>query len=68
MTDRINSLTIVLENDVRSDQIEPLLTAIRQLRCVLTVKENITDVSDYVAQERARHKIKEELWKAYQAI
>lgn len=34
MSDRINALTVVLERDIRDDDIEPILTSIRLIRGV----------------------------------
>jgi len=62
MTDRFNSLTVVLENDIRDDDAEAILSAIRQIRGVLSVSGNVSDVSTHVAQERARHELGERLW------
>ena len=55
MTDRFNALTVVLENDIRSDDAEVLLSAIRQLRGVLSVSGNVTSIDVHIAQERAKH-------------
>lgn len=62
MTDRFNSLTVVLEKDMRDDDAEALIAAIRQLRGVLSVSGNVADPSDYIAQQRARHELGDKLW------
>lgn len=54
MTDRYNALIVVLEENIRSDDAENLLTAIRQLRGVLSVSGNVASPNDYVAKELAR--------------
>ena len=54
MTDRIHSLVVVLEEDVRDDEIQPLISAIKHMRNVLSVEGNISDYTAYMAQERAR--------------
>lgn len=43
MTDRFNALTVVLEKDIREDDAQALLSAIGQLRGVLTVSGNVAD-------------------------
>lgn len=43
MTDRINAIVVVLEKDMREDDAEPILNAIRQMRGVLDVRTNIAD-------------------------
>lgn len=58
MTDRLHSLTVVLDGDVRSDDAEPLLRAISLLRGVLSVKGNVADLDSYVALQQARNEIR----------
>lgn len=53
MTDRIHSLTVVLREDVRDDDIEPLLVAIRLLSPVLAVSTHISgSIGEHVAATR----------------
>lgn len=63
MTDRYNALTVVLEKDIREDDAEALLNAIRQLRGVLSVHGNVADFDDQIAQDRVRHELGEKLWR-----
>lgn len=53
MTDRIHSITVVLEHDMRDDDIEPLLDAIRMLRHVQSVTPNVADYTSHMAEQRA---------------
>ena len=62
MTDNYNTLTVVLEKDIREDDAESLLNIIRCLKGVLRVKGNVTDASDYMAQERVRYELGIKLW------
>lgn len=55
MTDRYNYLTVALERDIRSDDAEGLINAIRMLRGVLDVSPNIAGSDSWMAEERARH-------------
>ena len=64
MTDRYNSLTVVLEDDIRDDDAQALLSAIAQLRGVLCVSGNVSDLGTYVAQTRARQELEKKLWAA----
>jgi len=61
MTDRYHSLTVVLEQDIRADDAEVLLSAIAQLRGVLSVSGNVSDVTAYMAEERARRELGQKL-------
>lgn len=61
MTDRVHSLTVILEKPVRDDDVETLRDAIRQLRGVANVivsKQNVEDHVSAVAREQARQEIR----------
>lgn len=61
MTDRINTLTVVLEQPIRDDDCQELIAAIKLLRGVLTVEANVANPSDYAAQSRALLEIRRKL-------
>lgn len=54
MTDRINALTVVLKDDVREDDVEPLMNAIRLLQGVVSVSMHVADIGGHIAKERAK--------------
>lgn len=62
MTDRINSLFVVLENDIRDEDAELIIAAVSQLRGVLTVEGGVVDHTDFVAQARAKAELRNKLW------
>ena len=64
MTSRYQAFTVALENDVREDDAENLITAIRALRGVLTVVPVVSDISGYGAYERARRELQTKIDKA----
>ncbi len=53
MTDRVNSLLVVLSEDVRIDDVQALVSAISQLRGVAGVSENVSDFNSTMAEVRA---------------
>lgn len=57
MTDRLKGCTVVFEQDIREDDAEYLMNAIRMLRRVLKVEPSLSTPDDYMAQERARHEL-----------
>lgn len=61
MTDRYNTLTVALERDIRDDDAEALIAAIKQLRGVLSVAGNVADPTAWMAEERAQREIREKL-------
>lgn len=64
MTDRYNALVVVLEEDIREDDAEGLINAIRHLRGVLSVEGNVRSIESSVAEQRARNTLKSKLWEA----
>jgi hypothetical protein len=54
MTDRTSQLVVVLEEDLRVDDAESILAAIRQLRGVASAEANVIGTPDYVANVRAK--------------
>lgn len=64
MTDRFNSLTVVLDKDYREDDAQVLIAAIKILRGVIEVTGNVADVQAFVAESRARREMAEKLFAA----
>ena len=54
MTDRVNTITVALESDIREDDAQSLISAIMQMRGVLSASLNVADVQSYVSDMRAR--------------
>lgn len=64
MTDRYNALTVVLDRDIREDDSELLINAIRMLRGVLSVNPNVSDLQDHVAIMRVKQELTQKLYDA----
>ena len=62
MSDRINTITVVLEKETRDDDCEAILTALRMTKGVRRATPNVTDAGEYMAVERARHELGQKLW------
>lgn len=61
MTDRYNALTIILESDIRDDDAQPLIEAIKQLRGVLSVEPYLATPEEAIAEARVRSELGKEL-------
>jgi len=61
MTDRIHSITVVLEKDIRSENAEVIINAITMIKGVLTATPHIVDPVAYMTKARVKsdllHKI-----------
>ncbi len=62
MTDRYNALTVVLDRNIREDDAEQLINAIRMLRGVLSVDPHVSDLNDHVAAMRVKRDLTEKLF------
>lgn len=59
MTDRVNGLTVVLERNMRTDDVESLVQAIANFRFVRSVQPIIVESSAHVAEMRLRSELAE---------
>lgn len=50
MTDRIRHLTITLDRDVRDDDCEVIIAALRMIKGVDSVTPHVTDSGDWLAK------------------
>ena len=64
MTDRYFALTVVLEQNVRDDDAQHIIDAIKQMRGVLSVEPHVANLEMHQAQDRARHELQQKLWAA----
>ena len=62
MTDRYNALTVVLERDIRDDDADAILQAIRMIKGVLNVEGNVADMDSHVAESRVRREMGDKIW------
>lgn len=61
MTDRYSHITVVFEKDIREDDAEPILNAIRLLKGVIAVTPNVDNIAVYAGEQRALHKIRSQI-------
>jgi hypothetical protein len=62
VTDRLQGVWVAFERDIREDDAEPLIEAIKQLRGVLSVEANVSDYEDWFARQRVRRELTDRLW------
>lgn len=61
--DKVHALTVILEKDMSIDDVQPLISAIGELRHVAKVDRHITNLQTVMAQEQARVEIRERISK-----
>ncbi len=54
MSDRYSALIVILENNIRDDDAEALISAMKQLRGVLDVQPHIANPEEAIAETRVR--------------
>lgn len=53
MTDRISGFTVILDHDIRDDDIAPVLAAIEMVKHVISVEPHVADpIGEVVARTR----------------
>ena len=62
MTDRYNMLIVELEKDIREDDAEYLINAIRMLRGVMHVKGHASNFEFNMAVDRAKYELRCKLY------
>lgn len=62
MTDRFHSLQVALDQDMREDDAQALMDAIRMMRGVVAVSGAVAGPDSWMAEERARQDLGRKLW------
>jgi hypothetical protein len=57
VTDRIKGFVVTLEKDLRDDDAEATLTALRQIKGVLAVEPQLADIEDQLNRTRVRYEL-----------
>jgi hypothetical protein len=63
MTERLRGLLVTFEEDVREDDAEAIINAIRLIKRVLTVKTIPSNIDLRISEDRVRHELGQKLWK-----
>ncbi len=62
MTDRYNALVVALDRDIRDDDAEVIINAIKMIKGVQDVTGNTVDVDAYAAHSRVTSKVIDKLF------
>ena len=62
MTDRYFSLVVILEKDIREDDAQAIIDAIKMIKGVLAVEPQISNPEFRAAELRAKSEIAKKLW------
>jgi len=69
VTDRVQALTVVLDKDIREDDVEAIVKTIEMVRGVATVSaDHIANPEDWMARERVRRELSQTMLEVFWAI
>ncbi len=68
MTDRYNALIVALDRDIRDDDAEFIINAIKAIRGVADVTGNVVDPDSWTAKIRMADKVRAKLYEAMKEI
>lgn len=63
MTDRVKGFTVTLKKDIRIDDVEPIMNAIRMIQGVVHVEPSITTSEDHMNRQRVKNELLTKLFK-----
>lgn len=63
MTDRVKGFNVTLESDVRIDDIETIMNAIKMIKGVVDVEPNIVTTDDLFNRVRIKNEYRNKLYK-----
>lgn len=66
MTDRVVSLTVVLDAAYRIDDAQEIMDAIQMLKGVVAVKANVANAEYWTAQASALYDLRAKIWAVLQ--
>lgn len=62
MTDRYKGVVVTLSQDIRDDDAEATIAAIRQIKGVIDVTPSVANVEDHMNRSRVAYEISDKIW------
>jgi hypothetical protein len=62
MTDRIKGFVVTLDKDIRIDDVQPIMDAIKMIKGVIDVSPSVADSDDHMNRERVAHEFRSKFW------
>lgn len=63
MTDRVKGFTVTLEKDIRIDDVEVIIQAIRMIRGIADVEPSISTSEDQINRQRIKYELRDKFYK-----
>jgi len=68
MTDRLKGAYIAFTQDIREDDAESIIQAIKMIKGVSAVETSVSNGEDWMNREHIRSELKERFWDFYKSI
>ena len=62
MTDRIKGFVVTLDKDIRIDDVQPIMDAIKMVKGVIDVSPSVTNADDHMNRERVTQEFRNKFW------
>lgn len=62
MSEKIKGFVVALDENYREEDVNNIITAIKQLKGVLSVKENVVNANDYINTVRITNNVRKKLY------
>lgn len=63
MSERVKGVVVTFNEDMHEEDAAVIIAAFRAFRCVASVVPGTVDFDDVMNRERAKHEIRQEIWK-----
>jgi hypothetical protein len=68
MSDRLKGCWVAFERDIKDEDAEPIMEAIRYIRGVQAVDASVTDSDDWLARQHIKADVREKLLALYKDL
>ena len=68
MTDRIKGFTVTLTDDIRIDDVQPLLDAVKMLKGVASVDVSVTNMDDHMNRQMISMEMKTKIYEVLKEL
>lgn len=62
MTDRLKGVLITFDRDIRDDDAQPIIEALKLIKGVLTVKPYVADMEDYMMYQKGHFDARKDIF------
>jgi len=68
MTDRIKGLTVSLTHDIRDDDCESIINAIKMIKGVAAVELHVSNSNDWMARQHVKEEMRDKIFQLYKDL